>query len=195
MKKYILGICTLFFLAISCNKTAVEKQNQQTQKETQVATVTEEEDIVEPKTTQKQFSPDVPSYMNIELKGYGSPDTNLANFYGEVIFVNYWGSWCPPCRMEMPSIQSLYDKYNGQVKFVTVAFEKRPGSHIAFIDKTGYTFPVYEVTSPLEPKMKAQGFPTTFIIDKKGKIKAKDVGAADWNAPQVHKLLDKLLAE
>ncbi len=47
--------------------------------------------------------------MNIQLKGVNVPDANLADFKDKVVFLNFWGSWCPPCRAEYPSIQKLYD--------------------------------------------------------------------------------------
>lgn len=188
---FLLVICAVF--AFSCKET--EK------KDTLEPTTAAAESLPTPQegaTTAAvvpQPATDVPSYMNIELQGYKTPDINLKSVYGEVVFINFWGSWCPPCRREMPSIQSLYDKYQGKVKFATVAFEKRPGNHKAYIDKNGYTFPVYVAQTPIETKLKARGFPTTIILNKKGEIVAKDVGMADWNSPKVHELLDKLLAE
>lgn len=136
-----------------------------------------------------------PTYMNIELEGYLVPDINLNQFHGKVIFLNHWGSWCPPCRIEMPSIQALYDKYGDQVEFVMIASERRRGAHIPYLEKEGYTFPVYLPRSPISTEMKARAFPTTIILDKKGKVRSNDVGAADWNAPGVHQFLDQLLAE
>lgn len=192
MKQIIIGILTLL-LALSCNNkpTNQVKEDSQETKE-QVVTVEKKQ---EPSVDKNENSSSIPAYLNVDLLGYGVPNTNLANFYGEVIFVNYWATWCPPCRREMPSIQDLYNKYGSKVKFVTVAFEKRPGKLQPFINKNRYTFPVYEAKSPLMPEMKTRAYPTTFIINKKGEIKVKDVGAADWNSPKVHELLDKLLAE
>lgn len=137
----------------------------------------------------------VPEYMNVELEGYLVPDANLSDFHGKVIFLNHWGSWCPPCRLEMPSIQALYDTYGDQVEFVMIASERRRGAHIPYLEKEGYTFPVYLPKSPISTEMKARAFPTTIIVDKQGKIRSNDVGAADWNAPGVHAFLDELLAE
>ena len=136
-----------------------------------------------------------PEYMNIELEGFGTPNANLKDFHGEVIFLNHWGSWCPPCRMEMPSIQELYNDYGEKVKFVMIATEKKKGAHVPYIEKEGFTFPVYSALSPISTEMKARAFPTTIIIDKTGKVRINDVGAADWNAPSVRQLLDGLLAE
>lgn len=136
-----------------------------------------------------------PDYMNISLKGYGVKDANVQDFLGKVVFVNHWGSWCPPCRMEMPSIQELYNKYGDQVEFVMIATEKRPDAHVPYIEKEGFTFPVYTATSPISTELKPRAFPTTYVLDKTGKIRVSDVGAKDWNADQVHQMLDGLLAE
>ena len=136
-----------------------------------------------------------PEYMNIDLQGFGTPDANLNNFYGKVVFVNHWGSWCPPCRMEMPSIQQLYNDYGDKVEFVMIAMEKKQGAHVPYIEREGFTFPVYTALSPIVTEMKPRAFPTTIILDKEGKIRINDVGAKDWNAPQVREMLDELLAQ
>ncbi len=140
--------------------------------------------------------PEDVSYLNVDLKGFNTDDINLADLRGNVIFLNHWGSWCPPCRREMPSIQALYDGYKDKVKFAMVATERRPGMLQQFMEKEKYTFPVYEPNSPMATKIKPQGgFPTTMILDKNGVIKAQHVGAADWNTPEVHKLLNELLSQ
>src|SRR5690606_6199918 len=55
---------------------------------------------------------------DIELKGINAPSTNLKNFKDKGVFLNFWGTWCPPCRKEWPSIQKLYDTRKDHVDFV-----------------------------------------------------------------------------
>ena len=201
MKIKILAASFLAFVFFGCDKSADNAQ-------TSVVTETNTTEIVTepapsppapaataPETVTTAASTAAPEYMNLDMQGFGVPNTNLNSMYGEVIFLNHWGSWCGPCRMEMPSIQSLYDKYGDKVKFVMIATERRPGAHVDYIEKEGFTFPVYSMISPASTEIKPKGYPTTIILDRKGQIKTYDVGAADWNAPNVHEFLDKLIAE
>lgn len=134
--------------------------------------------------------------MNIALKGYnGTPDTNLYDFRGKVVFLNFWGSWCPPCVAEMPSIQALYESKGKEVAFVLITMKDRPEKFVPFLQEHQYSMPVYEANSLLPKVLIPGSFPTTYIIDKKGEVVKKEISSADWNAPEVHQLIDKLLSE
>lgn|SRR5690606_13919270 len=134
--------------------------------------------------------------MNISLKGYnGTPDANLVDFRGKVVFLNFWGSWCPPCVAEMPSIQELYEAKGNQVAFVLITMNDKPEKFVPFLQKNNYKMPVYEANSLLPSVLMPDSFPTTYIIDKNGEVVLKEISSADWNSPKVHELLDKLLAE
>lgn len=117
---------------------------------------------------------------------------NFDSLRGEVVVVNFWATWCPPCVAEMPSMQELYDRYGERVEFVFVARDEY-SKVVKFIEKKGYSFPVYfERTAPPEA-LGSNSLPTTFIIDRSGVVRVKKVGAADWNSPGVHELLDEML--
>ena len=197
--KYISIICILVVM-LSCKKeqaeptTEIQTVEENTAKES-TNIVVEDTQKVEEEIVENTGNTAAPQYMDLDLAGYETPNINLKELQGEVVFLNHWGSWCGPCRREMPSIQALYDKYGEKVKFVMIATERRQNGHVPYLQKEGFTFPVYTMNSPVYPEIKAKGFPTTVILDKKGEIRTYDVGAADWNAPQVHDFLDKLLAE
>ena len=127
------------------------------------------------------------SEYNVELKGINVPDANLSDFKGKPIFLNFWGSWCPPCRAEFPTIQSLYEGKKGKIEFVLIAMQDEEQKVRDFIKKNGYTTPVY-----LLKEFSIDVFPTTFILGKDGQILRKDEGAADWNSQAVHDFIDKL---
>ena len=138
------------------------------------------------------------SDFDIDLIGYnGATDSNLLNFKnsGEVIFINYWGSWCPPCVEEMPTIQKLYEAKGDKVKFVLVAIQDKPKKINSFLQENKYTMPVYEPKSPISVNMMPHVFPTTYILNKKGEIVLKETKTRDWNDAEINQLLDKLLAE
>lgn len=136
--------------------------------------------------------------FDIDLIGHnGATNSNLLDFKksGEVVFINFWGSWCPPCVEEMPSIQKLFEAKGNKVKFVLVTIQDKPKTFNAFLQKNNYTMPVYEPNSPISVNMLPHVFPTTYIINKKGEIVLKETKTRDWNDAEINQLLDKLIAE
>lgn len=130
--------------------------------------------------------------MNIQLKGVNVPDENLADFKDKVVFLNFWGSWCQPCRAEYPSIQKLYEAKKDKVAFVLIAMQDEEEKVKKFLADNNYTTPVYFAKSPLSEKMLPKVFPTTFILGQNGRILMKEDAAKDWNSESVHQFLDSV---
>lgn len=134
--------------------------------------------------------------LDIDLTGFnGTADSNLKEHRGKVVFLNMWGSWCPPCVEEMPSIQKLYEAKGDQVSFVLITMQDKAERFVPFLEKHNYSMPVYEANSLLPKALIPNAFPTTFIINKKGEVVEKVTRSRNWNEEEVHKMLDKLLAE
>lgn len=132
--------------------------------------------------------------MDWNLKERNGGSVNLKDFEGQVVFVNIWATWCPPCVAEMPSLQSLFDSYGDKVVFLFVANDD--SSKVEnFLKKKNYDLPVYYQLAPGPKEMRSNSLPTTYILDKNGKIIVDKTGAADWNSSKVRNLLDKLLAK
>ena len=127
------------------------------------------------------------------LKDLNGKSVSLASYRGNIVLLNFWASWCPPCRSEMPSIQKLYEKMAGK-KFVilAVSVERAPKGKIAsFISENGYTFPVLlDDGGKVSSAYGITSIPTTYLLDKKGQILKKEVGSRDWSDPEI---IDKLL--
>jgi cytochrome c-type biogenesis protein len=101
-----------------------------------------------------------------------------------MLFLNFWATWCPPCKEEMPHIEELYNEYNlnqEDVVFLGVTnpkSEKYPYNQdekkediISFLDKNEYTFPtVFDETGEILQNYSITAFPTTFMIDKEGNV-------------------------
>ena len=128
---------------------------------------------------------------DFDLKNTIAPDFNLTNQYGapeslslyknKVIFLNFWATWCPPCRNEMPHIQELYEEYGENKKdviFIGVNNESQQ-SMSQFLENNNYSFPVVtDSTEEVLEKYRIRAFPTTFIIGKDGKIREIIIGEA-----------------
>ena len=124
---------------------------------------------------------------DVQLKGINVPSTNLKNFKGKkLLFLNFWGTWCPPCREEWPTIQKLYEGKKNEVDFVLIAMQDKEEDVIKFMKENNYTAPVYIAQSPISDKVLPKVFPTTYLLDKNGRILMKEDASRDWNAQSVH---------
>jgi peroxiredoxin len=136
-----------------------------------------------------------PNFCLEDLEG---KKLELKHFKGKLVFLNFWATWCGPCKEEMPSIEALYQKFKGKdfvLLAISVDYEGK-NSVKEFIEKKHYTFPVL-----LDPKCKVfdlyevKGIPTTILIDKNGSIVGKTTGPRDWNSPEAISLLNSLLGK
>ena len=131
------------------------------------------------------------SDMDVDLKGINVPSTNLKELEkNKIIFLNFWGTWCPPCREEWPTIQKLYEARGSEVEFVLIAMQDKEEDVREFLKKNNYTVPVYIAQSPISDKMLPKVFPTTFLVGKDARILMKDDSSRDWNSKSVHDFID-----
>jgi peroxiredoxin len=121
----------------------------------------------------------------------------LSDYRGKVVFLNIWATWCPPCREEMPSMESLYQRLKGP-KFEMLAVSvDRDGEKVVrpFAKKYGLTFPVL-----LDPDNKTYrlygltGVPETFILDKNGAVIHKIIGPQNWMNKEWLDYFDRIIA-
>lgn len=153
--------------------------------------------FVEPsvKETDKMVTLSASDYDMI-FQDLAGNNIEISELKGKVIFLNLWATWCPPCVAEMPSIQQLYDKYkdNNNVAFLIVTNEK-PEPVQKFMEKRGFTFPVYLNKFKMPDPFYTESIPTTFLISKSGKIIIRETGASDWSGKKMLEIMDGLIQE
>ena len=120
--------------------------------------------------------------------------TNFSEAEGEVIVLNFWATWCPPCVAEMPSFQKLYEEYGDRVAFYFVSQEEETWLK-GFLEKKGYTVPVYRSLTRIPEQLVSNSLPTTYVISRTGEIVVDKSGAADWNTQEFREMLEGLLGE
>lgn len=130
---------------------------------------------------------------DIDLKGINAPDTNLKNFRNKKLFLNFWGTWCPPCRTEWPTIQALYNNKKGQLDFVLIAMQDQEENVVKFLKENKYSVPVYIAKSPIPASLLPKAFPTTLLLNTDGKIFFKEDASMDWNNKDSNDLINTFL--
>ncbi|MEP0986933.1 TlpA disulfide reductase family protein [Ekhidna sp.] len=116
---------------------------------------------------------------------------SFESFKGEVIFLNFWATWCPPCIAEMPDIHALF-KGNQVAEFVMVSMDQDEMKAKSFIMKKGFEFPVYFLRSSLPETYNTHSIPTTYLIDKEGFVRVENHGMAKYNTSSFKQLLVEL---
>lgn len=131
--------------------------------------------------------------LAIDLKGINVSSTNLQTLKDKkLIFLNFWGTWCPPCVEEWGSIEQLYKEKNKDVEFVLIAMLDEEDKVREFIKKNNYTAPVYIAESPLSERILPKVFPTTYLLDKGGRIIKKETSSKDWNSDEIKNLINTI---
>jgi len=124
---------------------------------------------------------------------------NIKQFKGQVVIVNFWATWCPPCTREMSSLDNLYKTYKSK-GLVVLAVNVGEDDDAVFdfssvMDPELIAIILFDKDSKAMQAWKAIGLPTTFVINKKGKIVYQAVGGRDFNDEKITKIIEALLAE
>jgi thiol-disulfide isomerase/thioredoxin len=138
--------------------------------------------------------PSIDAY-SLELHSLGGTRIPMQNQRGRVLFLNFWATWCGPCRAEMPSLASLYSKMKDHDIFFGFLSNEATGAVQSYLSKTSLDLPMYLVTQESSQIARLQALPTTLIISKKGEVALRRVGGMQWDTPEIIKLLSDLEKE
>jgi thiol-disulfide isomerase/thioredoxin len=123
----------------------------------------------------------------------------LADYKGMVVLVNFWATWCPPCRREMPALEALYLKYREQGLVVLAVNQWEDADHVfAYMGQLN-VFPTFPVLFDPESRVSAdygvKGLPTSFLVDRQGRLVYRAIGGREFDHPDIERLLQTLLDE
>jgi len=120
----------------------------------------------------------------------------LRNLRGKVVFLNFWATWCPPCKQEMPSMERLYQRYKDRGFIVLgLSIDTADAATVArFVKSLSLTFPI-----GLDPKMDVanrytvRALPSSFLLDRNGYTVAVAMGPREWDGTAAHAVIEGLL--
>jgi thiol-disulfide isomerase/thioredoxin len=133
----------------------------------------------------------------LELPDLGGETRNLAAWRGQVVLINFWATWCPPCLEEMPSIQRLAERMRGRpfaVAAVNVAEAERRVAHS--VRQMGLGFPVLlDTYGAIFRAWGGKGLPTSVLIDRDGRMRYLGLGPLEWDGAEAVTAVEGLLSE
>jgi len=131
---------------------------------------------------------------DFNLPGLGGQSISLSDFRGKPVLINFWATWCPPCRDEMPYLQEVYEEWSDKgLVVLTIDIGDPPAQVEEFMASLHLSLPVLlDMQGNVAQKYNVQFYPTTFFIDKEGIIQDKVIGAFQ-NKAQIEKRLGKIM--
>ena len=133
-----------------------------------------------------------------EIENLRGGNSSLLDYKGKLVLLNFWATWCVPCTKEMPGMETLWQDYKEQgLEIVAVSVDEGSRSRIENFSKMfGINFPILlDPESEVSDLYEVSGVPTSFLIDRNGKIIARIVGTEDWLSPDAVSLVQELLAQ
>src|SRR3989338_4484627 len=121
---------------------------------------------------------------------------SLKGFKGKAVFLNFWATWCPPCTIEMPSMEIIHKRFKDKGLIVVAVNSEEGEKKVSkFIKKKGYTFLVLLDTdgSVTSDSYRTVGLPTTYLIDRQGMVVGKAEGAREWDSEESFRLKEEIL--
>ncbi|HYE92308.1 MAG TPA: TlpA disulfide reductase family protein [Terriglobales bacterium] len=143
-----------------------------------------------------------PDFTLVDMNG---GEASLSEYRGQVVLLNFWATWCPPCVHEMPSMERLYQDMRARGFVVLgVSVDVDPGAPDAqgrwqgivreYVDRLGVTFPILlDPEGTVEDAYNVSGLPTTYVIGRDGRIEGRVVGAREWDSAEYRGRIEELL--
>ena len=139
--------------------------------------------------------PPTPIPIDISLQDLNGMMVKFSDFKGKIVFLNFWATWCPPCRFEMPAMEKLHKKLKDK-DFVMLAVDLQDPVSVVkqYFKKNKLTFTsLLDADGQVSGLFGVRSIPTTFILDKEGRIIGGAVGAREWNSQESVALFEHLI--
>ena len=132
--------------------------------------------------------------VKISLKDINNEDVSLSDFKGKIVFLNFWTTWCPTCRIEMPSMEKLHQRFkNKDFAMVTINLQESASQVKAFFKEFKLTFTaLLDSTGEVGASFGIRAIPTTYILDKTGRIIGQVSGPREWDSKKSFALFKHL---
>ena len=133
-----------------------------------------------------------------EIENLAGGNTGLVDYEGKIVLLNFWATWCMPCRAEMPGMETLWQKYKEQgLVIAAVSVDEGSRGRIETFSKLlDLSFPILlDPESEVSDLYKVSNMPTSFIIDRNGKIISRIVGTEEWASPEAVQLVEDILSQ
>lgn len=148
-----------------------------------------------PTRTAVQLGAPAPDFVLRDLQGSA---VSLRSQRGRVVLLNFWATWCGPCRVEMPAMERLYREFKDRGFEILAVSTDAQGAAITrpFTESLGLTFPIlHDPDFQTGIAYGARTLPMTFLVDRDGLIRHRIFGARDWHSPEARRLIETLLAD
>lgn len=139
-----------------------------------------------------------PPAPGFRLKNLQGEHVSLSDYHGKVVLLNFWATWCAPCRKEMPSMEKLWQTYRKQgLVILAVSTDNGGESRIRnFVGRLNLTFPILlDAASLASDRYQVSGIPVSFLIDRQGRIVDRVLGSKEWASESVFQQMEGLLRQ
>jgi peroxiredoxin len=133
--------------------------------------------------------------IDFTLSDLSGKKVSLSQYRGKLVFLNFWATWCPPCRAEMPSMERLYQKLKGQgLVVLAVDLQEDAKSVSKFVEEHKLTFSILlDSDGRVGTTYGARSIPTTYIIGRDGSALGGTIGGREWDSPEMIAFFTRLL--
>lgn len=131
-----------------------------------------------------------------ELKDIQGKIWKLSDLKGKVVIINFWASWCDTCKEEKPYLIDLLNRLkNDRLIYLSILYNNNPSEALKYMNSQGYNFPVLIDDKGVAMDYGLTGVPETFVVNKKGILAKKVIGAVHWNLDDFTSTIQRLLNE
>lgn len=131
--------------------------------------------------------PQTPPAPDFDLAALDGTRHRLADLRGQPVILNFWATWCPPCRAEMPSLQRAWEQVGAEgIMVLAINVGEEPDEVLRFLEQLPLDFPVpMDTDAKVTQRWPLRGLPTTFVIAPDGRLIYQAVGEREWDDPQI----------